>query len=115
MWYLISFVIRGIVSRLIRRPLFCLLLASVLLNHQNLFSITLLITNFIELLSQHILMDVKDVMDQIILIKTAQSLRLTNQFKLKKLSSNLTISSPIKILRPNIPAVMMMIISQKMI
>ena len=115
MWHQTSLTVKGIASRSIRRPLLCLLLAPVLLGHQNPFSMTLPTTSFIELLSQHIPMDVGDVVSQAILIKTAQSLRLTNQLKSKRLNPSLMISSPIKILRPNISAVIMMMVSQKMI
>ena len=106
MWHLTSFSVRGIASESIRRPLLCLLLVSVLLGHQNLFSM---------LLFQHVLMNVGDVVNQAILIKTAQSFKLINQLRLRRLNSDLMISSPVKILRHDIPAVVMMMISQKMI
>ena len=115
MWHQTSLIMRGITSRLIRRSLFCLLLVSTLLSHQNPFSMTLLTVSFIKSLSQYVLMNVLDVMSQIISVKTAQSFKLTNQLRLRRLSSSLTISSLIKILRSNIPAVMMMMIPQKMI
>ena len=78
MWHLTLLTVKDILSKLIRKSLLCLLLASVLLSHQNLFSMTLLTINFIKLLFQHILMNVEDVVSQAILIKTAQSLRLIN-------------------------------------
>ena len=67
--------------------------------------------SFVKSLFQHILMNAEDVMSQIILIKTVQSLKLTNQFKLKRLSSDLMISSSVKILRHNNIVIMMMMIS----
>ena len=97
---------RGIASGSIRRPLLRLLLVPVSLGHWNPFSIPLF---------QHVLMDVEDVVSQAILVKTAQNLKLTNQLRLKRLSLNLMISSSVKILRHDIPAVVMMMISQKMI
>ena len=106
MWYWTSFAVRGITSRSIRRLLFCLLLVPVLLSHQNPFGM---------LLFQHVLMDVGDVVSQAILIKTAQSLKSTNQLRLRRLSLSLIISSLIKILRHNIPAAVMMMVPQKMI
>ena len=113
MWYWTSLAVRGITSGLIRRPLLHLLLVPVLLNHQNPFGMTLPTASFIKLLSQHILMDVEDVVSQAISVKTAQSLRLTNQLRLRRLSPSLMISSPVKILRPDIPAVVMMMVPQK--
>ena len=110
MWHQTSLTMKDITSESIRRPLFCLLLVSVLLGHQNPFSMTLLTMSFVELLSQHVPMDIEDVVSQAILIKTAQSLKLTNQLRLKRLSSDLMISSPVKILRHNIPAAVMMMI-----
>ena len=106
MWYSTSLNMRGIASESIRKPLFHLLLVPVLLGHQNPFNMPLF---------QHILMNVENVMSQAILIKTAQSLKLTNQLRLRKLSSGLTISSSVKILRHDIPAAVMMMVSQKMI
>ena len=114
MWYLTSLGMRGIASESIRRPLLYLLLASALLDHQNPFSMTLSTVNFIKLLSQHVLINVEDVMSQTISVKTAQSLKLTNQLRLRRLNLSLTISSPVKILRYDISAVVMMMISQKM-
>ena len=114
MWYLTSLSIRGIVSKLIKKPLFHLLLIPASLSYQNPFSMTLLIMSFAELLFQHVLMNVEDVVSQIISVKTAQSFKSTDQLRLRKLSSSLTISFSVKILRLNIPAVVMMMISQKM-
>ena len=71
---------------------------------------TLPIINFTESLFQHLLINIKDVMNQTILIKIVQSFKLINQLKLRKLSSDLTISSFIKISRPDILAVIMIII-----
>ena len=115
MWHWTSLAVRGITSGSIRRPLLHLLLVPVLLGHWNPFSMTLPTMSFTELLFQHVLMDVGDVVSQAISVKTAQSLRPTNQFKSRRLSLSLIISSPVKILRPNIPAVVMMMVSQKMI
>ena len=70
MWHWISLTVRGIASESIRKPLLCLLLASVLLGHQNPFSMTLLTVSFVKLLFQHILMNVGNVVNQIILVKT---------------------------------------------
>ena len=106
MWHLTSLDVRGTTSRSIRRPLLHLLLVFALLGHWNLFGM---------LLFQHILIDVGDVISQTILVKTAQSLKPTNQLRSRKLSSDLMISSPVKILRHDISAVMMMMIPQKMI
>ena len=97
---------RGIINKLIKRFLFHLLLVLMLLNHQNPFSM---------LLFQHILIDVENVMNQTISVKTAQSLKSTNQLKLKRLSLSLTISFSVKILKYNISAIIMMMIFQKMI
>ena len=71
--------------------------------------------SFIKLLFQHILINIEDIMSQTILIKTAQSFKLINQFRFRKLNFNLIINSLIQILRHNIPAVVIMIIFQKMI
>ena len=115
MWHQTSLIIRGIISELIKRFLLHLLLTSASLNHWNLFSMTLLTVSFIKSLFQHILMNVEDVMSQAISVKTAQSLKSTNQLRLRRLSPDLMISSLIKILRSDIPAAVMTIISQKMI
>ena len=111
MWYLTSLNVRGIASESIKRPLFCLLLAPALLGHWNPFSMRLPTTGFPEPQFQHILMNVGNVVSQIILVKIAQSPKLTNQFRLKKLNSGLIISSFIKILRYDTSAVVMMMIS----
>ena len=66
--------------------------------------------SFTELLSQHVLINVEDVINQITLIKTAQSLKLTIQFELRKLNFNLIINSSVKILKYNISAAVMMMI-----
>ena len=71
--------------------------------------------SFAEPLSQYVSIDVGDVINQTISVKTAQSPKPINQLKLRKLSSGLIISSSIKILKSDIPAVVMIIISQKMI
>ena len=65
------FYVKSITSRLIKRLLFYLLFIFTLLNHQNLFSITLFITSFIKLLFQHISINIKNVVSQTILVKTA--------------------------------------------
>ena len=94
-----------------QKALLYLLLAPTLLDHWNPFGMTLPTASFIKPLFQHVLMNVKDVVNQIILVKTAQSLRLTTQFKSRRLSLGLMISSPVKILKYDIPvAVMMMIL-----
>ena len=69
--------------------------------------------SFTEPLFQHISMNVEDAVNQTTSVKTVSSLKLTNQLRLKKLNLNLTISSSVKILRHDIPAAMMMIVSQK--
>ena len=115
MWHLTSLDMKSIISRSIRRSLLYLSLIPASLNYQNLFSKTFLITSFTELLSQHILINVENVMNQTISVKIAQSLRSINQLRLRKLNSSLMISFSIKILRHNIPAAVMMIISQKII
>ena len=112
-WHLTSFNAKGIISRSFKKPLFHLLLILMPLNHWNLFSMRLLITSFIKPLFQHVLMNAGNVMSQIISVKTAQSFKSTNQLKLKRLSSSLTISSPVKILRLNISVAVMMMVSQK--
>ena len=104
-WHPTSLSMRGIASRSIRRPLLHLLLVPASLGHQNPFGM---------LLFQHVLMNVEDVVSQAILVKTAQSLKPTNQLRLRRLNPGLMISSPIKILRHNIPAVVMMMVPQKM-
>ena len=78
MWHLTSLSMKNIISRSIKRFLFFLLLASILLSHQNPFDIILPITSFTELLFQYISINVKDVMSQIISVKTAQNLKSTN-------------------------------------
>ena len=105
MWYPTSLSVRGIASGSIRKPLLHLLLVPALLGHWNPFGM---------LLFQHILMNVEDVVSQTILIKTAQNLKLTNQLRLRRLSPDLMISSPVKILRHDIPVIMMMMVPQKM-
>ena len=115
MWHLTSFAVRGIASESIRRPLFCLLLALMLLSHWNLFSMIFLITSFIKPLFQHILINVEDVVSQIISVKIVQSPKPTNQLRFRRLNPSLIISFLIKILRHNISAAVMMMISQKMI
>ena len=55
-------------------------------------------------------MNVENAVNQIILIKIAQSLKLTIQLRLKKLNSDLTINFLIKILRHKISAAVMMIV-----
>ena len=82
-----------------------------LLNYWNLLNIIFLIINFAELLFQHILINVENVMSQTILIKIVQSFKSTNQFRFRKLNSDLTISFSVKILKYNISAAVMMIIS----
>ena len=71
MWYLTLFNVRDIISKLIKKNLFHLLLVSVLLNYQNPFNMILFITSFAESLFQHVLINVKDVVSQIISVKTA--------------------------------------------
>ena len=115
MWHLILLNVKRVISKSIIKFLLHLLLVSVLLNHQNPFSIILPTVSFIKSLFQHILMNVEDVINQTILIKTAQSLRLINQLRFRKLSLSLIISSFIKILRHNISVVVMIMISQKII
>ena len=114
MWHPTSLSVRGITSESIRRPLLCQLPAPAPLDHWNPFSMTLPTVSFTKPLFQHILMNVGDVVSQAISVKTAQSLRPTNQLKSRKLSPSLTISSLIKILKHNIPAAVMMMIPQKM-
>ena len=114
MWCLTSPNARGTVSGPLRRPLLCLLLAPVLLGHRNPFSMTLPTTGFTEPLFQPVPMDVGNVVSQAILVKTVQSPKLTNQLRLKRLSSDLMINSLIKILRHDISMAVMMMISQKM-
>ena len=115
MWHLTSLNMKGIASELIRRPLLHLLLAPTSLDHWNPFDMTLLIISFAELLFQHVLINVGDVVSQAISVKIVQSPKLINQLRFRRLSPDLTISSFIKILRHNIPAAVMMMISQKMI
>ena len=115
MWHLISFNVRGIISESSERLLLCLLLISTLLGYQNLFSTSLPTTSFTKLQPQHILMNVKNVVNQITSVKIAQSLKSTTQFRLKKLSFSLIISSSVKILKHNISAAMITMISQKII
>ena len=114
MWHLTSLGVRSIISESIRRPLFHLLLALMLLGHQNPFNMRLPTTGFPELQFQCVLMDVGNVMSQAISVRIAQSLRLTNQLRLRRLSLGLMISSPVKILRPDISVVVMMMVPQKM-
>ena len=71
--------------------------------------------SFTELLFQYVLMDVGDVMSQIISVKIVQSSKSINQLRFRRLSSDLMISFSVKILRHNIPAAVMMMISQKII
>ena len=101
MWHLTLLSVKSIINKLIRRFLFCLLLIPMSLSYQNPFDM---------LLFQHVLMNVEDVMSQIISVKTAQSFKSINQLRLKKLSPSLIISFFVKILRHNIPAVIMMMI-----
>ena len=115
MWYLILLAVRSIASGSIRRPLLHLLLAPVLLGYQNPFSMILSTVSFTELLSQHVSMDVGDVVSQAISVKTARSPKPTNQLRSRRLSPSLMISSPVKILRSDIPAAVMMMVPQKMI
>ena len=115
MWYLTLLIMRGIINKSIRRPLLCLLLVPVPLNHWNPFSMICLTISFARLLFQHILMNVEDVVSQAILIKIVQSPKLINQLRFRRLSSSLMISSLIKILRHNIPAAVIIMVSQKMI
>ena len=114
MWYLTSLSVRRIASESIKRPLLCQLLVSALLGYWIPFSMTLLTVSFAELLFQHILMNVGNVVSQAILVKIVQSLKLTNQLRFRRLSSDLTISSPVKILRYNIPVTMIIMVFQKM-
>ena len=111
MWHLTSLAVRGIASGSIRRPLLRLLLAPVLLGHQNPFGMTLPTASFTELLFQHVPMDVGDVVSQAISVKTVQSPKPTNQLRFRRLGPSLTISSPVKILKHNIPAAVMMMVS----
>ena len=115
MWYLILFTVRDIISKSIKRSLFHLLLILTSLSYQNLFSIICLTVNFIESLFQHILMNVEDVVSQAISVKIVQSPKSINQLRFKRLSSDLTISSFVKILKHNISAAVIMMISQKII
>ena len=113
MWHQTSLIVRGIASRSIRRPLLYLLLVPMPLGHQNLFGMILPTTSFTEPLFQHILMNVGDVVSQAILVKIVQNPKSINQFRLRRLSSGLTISSPVQILRHDIPVTVMMMVSQK--
>ena len=114
MWHLTSLSVKSITSESIRGPLLCLLLAPALLGHWNPFSIRLPTTGFPKLQFQHVLIDVGNVVSQTISVKIAQSLKPTNQLRLRRLSPSLTISSPVKILKHNTPVTMITIISQKM-
>ena len=111
MWHLILLDVKSIINESIRRPLLHLLLIPILLGHQSPFSITFPIMNFTELLFQHVLINVEDVVSQTISVKTAQNFKSTNQFRLKKLNLSLTISFSVQILRHNISAAVIIIIS----
>ena len=113
MWYLTSPNMRGTISKPPRKPLLHLLLAPALLGHQNPFSMILPTTSFTELLFQHISMDVEGVVNQVTSVKTAQNPKSTNQLRFRKLSSSLTISSSVKILKHNISAAVMIIFQKK--
>ena len=62
MWHLTSLNVKDIASELIKRFLFYLLLALMLLDHQNPFNINFPTVSFAELLSQHVLMNIENVM-----------------------------------------------------
>ena len=111
LWHLTSSDTKGIVSRLLKRPLLHLLLASALLDHWNPFGTSLLTVSFAKLLFQHVSINVEDVVSQTISIKIAQNLKSTIQLKSRRLSLSLTISSSVKILKHNILAAVMTIIS----
>ena len=115
MWYLTSPDVRSIISKSIRRLLLHLLLVPVSLNHQNPFNMSLPTADFSESLFQCVLIDVGNMMSQTILVKIVQSPKPTNQLKFRRLSSSLTFSFSVKILKHDIPTAMIIMISQKMI
>ena len=114
MWHLTLLAVKGIASGLIRKSLLHLLLVPMLLNHWNPFNMTCLTASFARPLFQHVLMNVGDVVSQAISVKIVQSLKLINQLRFRRLSFDLIISSPVKILRHDIPMAVMMMILQKM-